>query len=172
MKFIQKIDESLLYLIQKYLVNDSLDKIIPKITRLGDAGIIWIAIGIVLLITKKFRSYGILMMGSMFLCLLVGNIILKPLIKRSRPCWKDTSVKILIPEPKDFSFPSGHTMSSFAGAMSLCYMNASLGVLGFIFATLIAFSRVYLFVHYPSDLIVGGVFGVALCEVAMKLFIP
>ena len=169
MSFIQLIDDNILYFIQNNMVNPVMDKIMPFITGLGNAGILWIVTGIVLLFLKKYRKFGIAMLVSMGLCLVVGNIVLKPLVHRGRPCWVDPSVRMLIPIPMDYSFPSGHSMSSFAGATVLYYANKKWGVVAFILAILIAFSRMYLFVHYPSDVLVGGTIGIILGMLGVKI---
>lgn len=93
---------------------------------------------------------------------LVGNVCLKNLIARPRPCWLDDSVKLLIPIPTDYSFPSGHTLSSVVGATVLTKTNRRFDWAAIPLAALIAFSRLYLFVHYPSDILAGAVLGVAI----------
>ena len=93
--------------------------------------------------------------------LLTGNMILKPLVARMRPFTVNTAIELLIPPPTDFSFPSGHTYASFASATAICRNNRKIGVPALILASLIAFSRLYLYVHYPSDVLGGAVVGLA-----------
>lgn len=104
-------DFQILYAINK-LHNDILDKIMITITSLVNSGFIWILISIILIFIKKTRKCGILILISMFIGLVIGNGILKNIIARDRPCWIDKSIKLLIESPKDYSFPSGHTMVS------------------------------------------------------------
>ena len=133
--------------------NPILDKIMIALTNLGDAGILWIVIAIILLFMKKTRKCGILMLISMAIGLIIGNGILKNLIQRSRPCWIDTNIPLLIPNPTDYSFPSGHTLASFEAAIMILLHNKKWGIPAIIIATLIAFSRMYLFVHFPTDIL-------------------
>ena len=139
--------------------NPILDKIMVAITTLGNAGILWIGIAVFLLFIKKTRKCGILMLVSMALGLILGNGILKNVIARERPCWIDTSIPLLIPNPHDFSFPSGHTLASFEAAVMIFLHNKKWGAISFILAILIAFSRMYLFVHFPKDILCGAALG-------------
>jgi undecaprenyl-diphosphatase len=141
------------------LHNPILDKIMIGLTSLGDAGLIWIAIGIVLLFIKKTRKCGALMLISMALGLIIGNGILKNLIARERPCWLDPNIALLIPNPQDYSFPSGHTLASFEAAIMIFLHNKKWGIVSLVVAALIAFSRMYLFVHFPTDILGAIVLG-------------
>ncbi len=149
---------SILYAIQNIRC-DFLDWFMVFITNLGNSGIIWIIIGITMLFFKKYRKCGIAILIALLFCLIFGNGLLKNLVKRLRPCWIDNSVKLLIGNPWDYSFPSGHSFSSFAAAISITYFHKKEGIFAFVLAFLIAFSRLYLFVHYPTDILGGGVLG-------------
>ena len=131
-------------------------------TIYGGGGAIWLLAAVALLITKKYRKYGIFLLAGLAVGVLTGNIILKPLIARPRPCWIDQSVALLIANPTDFSFPSGHTLSSVIGATVLTKANPKFGIAAIPLAALIAFSRLYLYVHYPTDIIAGAALGVAI----------
>lgn len=141
------------------LHNPILDKIMIVITNLGDAGLIWIGIAIILLFMKKTRKCGVLMLISMMLGLIIGNGILKNLIARERPCWMNRNIPLLIPEPHDYSFPSGHSLASFEAAVMIYLHNKKWGIISFVLAILIAFSRMYLFVHFPTDVLCGAALG-------------
>jgi len=93
---------------------------------------------------------------------IVGNLFLKNLIERQRPCWLDPSVILLIPNPSDYSFPSGHTLSSVIAATILTLYNRKFGYVVIPLALLIAFSRLYLYVHFPSDILGGLVLGITI----------
>ncbi|MDO4536219.1 MAG: phosphatase PAP2 family protein [Clostridium perfringens] len=170
MNFIQNIDDYILVFIQDNIINPVLDSIMPVITSLGNGGTIWLVIAIILVCSSKYRKYGIMMLVSLLLCLLVGNLGLKLIVKRLRPCHVNLHVPILIDRPLDFSFPSGHTMTSFAAATILMYMNKKIGIIGMIGASLIAFSRLYLYVHYPSDVLVGMIIGIILSVTVVEIY--
>lgn len=155
-------DWTILHWIQSALVCPFMDFLMPKITLLGNGGAIWLLAAIALLITKKYRKYGIFLLAGLAVGVLTGNIILKPLIARPRPCWIDQSVALLIATPTDFSFPSGHTLSSMIGATVLTKANPKFGIAAIPLAALIAFSRLYLYVHYPTDIIAGAALGVVI----------
>lgn len=145
-----------------------LDKVMPVITSLGNWGIIWIAAAVILLFFRRTRCCGAAMGGALVGCLVIGNIILKHLVARDRPCWIETEHLMLIAVPSDFSFPSGHTMSSFAAAVVIFHYNKKAGAAALVLAALIAFSRLYLFVHFPTDVIAGLVIG---CGIGISAFI-
>lgn len=141
------------------LRNPILNGIMIFLSSIGDAGLIWIGLTIVFLIFKKTRQMGVAMAFSLIIMQLVGNVAIKHMVQRERPCWIDTSVPMLIPVPKDFSFPSGHTYSSFSAATAIYLHQKKWGVAAFILAGLIAFSRLYLFVHFPTDILGGIILG-------------
>lgn len=151
-------DFEILYAINN-MHNPVLDKIMVAITTLGNGGIIWIVIAVLLICIKKTRKCGILMLVSMFIGVIIGNVILKNLIARDRPCWIVSNIALLIENPTDYSFPSGHTLASFEAAVIIFLHNKKWGIISLIFAVLIAFSRMYLFVHFPTDIIGGAVLG-------------
>lgn len=138
-----------------------LDQIMVFLTTLGNGGMVWIALSIVLLAIPKYRIYGLTMLVALLISVIFGNVILKNVVARPRPSWIDPSVKLLIPNPTDYSFPSGHTFTSFAAAGSLFLYNKKFGTAAIVLAILIGFSRMYLYVHYPSDVLAGALFGLA-----------
>ncbi len=137
-----------------------LDSIMVTITRFGDGGIGWIVLGILLLVCKKTRKCGMCVLLSMTVCFLLGNVALKNLIGRLRPCIVDPSVRMLISTPGGYSFPSGHTLHAFTAATSVFLYYKKTGIAALVLAALIAFSRMYLYVHYPTDILGGMVLGV------------
>lgn len=162
------LDWGILHWIQTYLVCPALDAIMPRLTLLGDIGFIWILTGVVLLCTKKHRRTGILLLLGLLCGALVGNVVLKNLVARPRPCWLDESVQLLIATPKDFSFPSGHTLSSTIGATILTRADRRFGYAAIPLAVLLAFSRLYLYVHFPSDVFAGAVLGLVIGELVSR----
>lgn len=138
-----------------------LDKILAFITSLGNAGIIWIVLAVVLLILPKTRKTGIIVAAALLMDLVLCNLILKNLVARVRPYDVNTAIAILIKKPLDFSFPSGHTAASFAAmtALFLAKMKKA-WIAALVLAVLIAFSRLYFYVHYPTDVLGGAIVGI------------
>ena len=138
----------------------TLDKLMVHITKLGDGGCIWIVLDICLLLSKQTRKEGMLLTISLILEAMICNLMLKPLIARKRPCDLNPTVSLLISRPKDYSFPSGHTAASFV-AVTILYLSRNIVWQPALFiACLIALSRMYLYVHYPSDVIAGMLIGI------------
>ena len=154
------LDWSILHWIQNMLVCPALNFLMPKITLLGNGGMIWLLASGVLICTKKYRRQGILLLCGLAAGVLVGNVFLKNFVARPRPCWLDSSVRLLIANPTDYSFPSGHTLSSVIGATILTKTDRRFGYAAIPLAALIAFSRLYLYVHFPSDVLAAAVLGV------------
>ncbi len=130
------------------------------VSALGDNGLVWIALSLAFLVVPGTRRRGLNMLLALAFSFLVGNLILKNLIARPRPFTVDTQVTLLIPVPSEYSFPSGHTLSSFTAAVTLFLYHRLWGFAACILASLIAFSRMYLFVHYPTDILGGILLGI------------
>ena len=148
-----------------------LDAVMPVITLLGDAGIFWIALAVVLMLIPKTRRIGISMGAALLIGLVVCNLTLKPLMARIRPydyqlTHFGKTVSLLVATPHDYSFPSGHTLASFEGAVVLFLYNKKWSVPALILASLIAFSRLYLYVHYPTDVLASLVLAVGIAILA------
>lgn len=145
--------------IQENMRNPTLDLLMPAITALGNSGLIWLLLAGVLLLTPKHRRAGAAVLAGLVLEIICCNMVLKPLVARVRPCDVNTAVQLLIARPDDFSFPSGHTGASFAAAAALFADRNRLWIPSLILALLIAFSRLYLYVHYPTDILAGAAIG-------------
>lgn len=163
------LDWNILYWIQRELVCPVLNVLMPKITMLGNGGAIWIIAAVVLMCTKKYRKQGMVLLAGLALGALIGNVCLKLTFARPRPCWLDDSVQLLIASPKDYSFPSGHTLASVIAATILTKIDRRFGYVAIPLAALIAFSRMYLFVHFPSDVLAAVVFGILIGELSFWL---
>ncbi len=138
-----------------------LDKIMVAITSLGNAGILWIVMAAVLLIIPRTRKVGICMAIALVLDLFITNCLLKNLVARTRPYDVANFTDLIVKKPTDYSFPSGHTAASFAAVTALFMSRKKLlGTISCVIAILIAFSRMYLYVHFPTDIIGGIVVGV------------
>ena len=153
------------------------DTVMPVITMFGDGGIFWIAISLILLFTKKYRKVGLGMAFALSMGLLVCNIILKPGVARIRPYdfqmeYFAKEITLIAGGMHDFSFPSGHTIASFEACTVLMLGNRKFGIPATILAILVAFSRLYLYLHYPTDVIVsmvlGTIFGILGYALAQK----
>ena len=165
---------SFLYFLQE-LHNPVLDKIMLFITSLGNEGLLWIGIAVVMLFFKKYRKCGISIGVALLLMEITGNLVLKELIMRDRPCWIDPTVELLLKAPSSYSFPSGHTFAGFAASVTIFLNHKKEGIAAIIVASLIAFSRMYLFVHFPTDILGGMVFGTGIAVLVyfgMKKFAP
>lgn len=150
--------------------NPVLDKVMVLVSALGNAGIFWIAVGLLLLITKRYRRGGAQMLVAMAVTFIIGNLILKNLVARERPCWIDPQVQLLMASPSDYSFPSGHSMNGFAGSVSLLCIDKRIGIPAVILAAVIAFSRLYLFMHFPTDVFAGIVIGLVIALITNYVF--
>lgn len=141
----------------------------PKLTLLGSGGAIWLLAAGGMLCTKKYRRQGVILLAGLAVGVLVGDVCLKKLIARPRPCWLDDSVMMLISSPTDYSFPSGYTLSSVIGATVLTKTDRRFGWTAIPLAAVIAFSRLYLFVHFPSDILAGAILGVIIGEAVYRI---
>lgn len=136
-----------------------MDLLMPAITALGNSGLIWIILAGVLILMPKYRKIGVAVLTGLVLEVICCNLVLKPLVARIRPCDVNTAVQLLVARPDDFSFPSGHTGASFAAVSALFVSRSRLWIPSLVFAVLIAFSRLYLYVHYPTDILAGMILG-------------
>ena len=153
---LQQIDMIILLWIQEHLRIDALTPFWKVITFLGNGGWFWLVVAAVLLIPKKTRRVGITALLSIAIGFLITNVLLKNIVARPRPFDAYTEIIPLITRPTDFSFPSGHTCASFACALVFFRMlPKTYGVPAVILAGMVAFSRLYLGVHYPGD-VLGG----------------
>lgn len=167
-EWITQLDFSVLYRIQDAFRCTFLDFLMPKITFLGNAGGIWLLTAGILLSMPKYRRAGILLLTGLTVGVLVGNVAMKNLFARPRPCWIDPTVQLLLSVPKDDSFPSGHTLSSVIAATILTAANRRFAFAAIPLATLIAFSRLYLFVHFPTDVLASIALGIGIGIVVWK----
>ena len=166
LEWLRNMDWTVLHWLREVTQCGAMDLIMPKITALGNGGAVWIAAAAAMTISKKYRKYGIAMFAALIAGVLVGNLCLKNLIARARPCWLE-SVLLLIANPTDYSFPSGHTLSSVIGAYMLTAANRRFGWAAIPLAALITFSRLYLFVHFPTDVLASVVLGIVIGTVAV-----
>ena len=169
LNMIQDVDFMILDWIQSHLTCGLLDRVMPAVSFLGNAGWIWITIAVLLLLWKQHRRCGMKLAVGLIICLVVCNFLLKNGVARPRPCWINQSVELLIKTPKDYSFPSGHTMTGITSAVILMCYNRRFGIPALILACLIAFSRLYLYVHFPTDILGGLLLGILAAFLTEKL---
>ena len=166
---ILQLDFTLLNWIQDHLRCAFLDFLMPLVTLYAEKGILLIGIGLCLLLFRSRRVCGAAVLTGLAGGLVIGNLFLKNWIARPRPCWINTDVSMLTAVPTDYSFPSGHTLHSFIVAAVLLHYDRRLGIPALIMAALVAFSRLYLYVHYPTDVLAGMLLGIGIGTLAAVL---
>lgn len=147
---------------------DTLNRYMIVITHLGTGGALWVFTAFILFYLG-FRVESINIVLALMFNGIICNLLLKNILKRKRPSWIN-KVELLIKNPTDFSFPSGHASSSFAAAVTVLYYFQGMGVVFIVVAFLIAISRIYHFVHYPSDVIIGAILGIIIAIVTKNLY--
>lgn len=152
-------DAQALLWIQEQLRVPFLSGLMVLFSLIGNSGLVWIAAGLVLLIPKRSRPGGLCLLACLLGAYLLNDILIKPLVARVRPYDMIPALEILVAPLSSFSFPSGHTNASFAGAYALTAAFGKKGAFAYIPALLIAFSRCYVGVHYPTDVLAGALVG-------------
>lgn len=142
--------------IQKHTKSRKMDKAMKAVSAINNYGIFWIATSLTMAAVPKTRRHGLGMCASLGLESLLCNVVMKPMADRVRPYLKNSDIQLLVDEPWDTSFPSGHTGASFACASSLAFNHSKAWIPAGILACATGFSRMYLYVHYLSD-VLGGV---------------
>ncbi len=163
--------------------NGFLDAVMVGITSLGNAGTIFIILGFVLLFTKKHRKAGLTVLVALLTMLLCNDLFLKEFFARPRPFdlfetdmvkYAEWGTKYIYPEliemPTSFSFPSGHAASAFAAGVAVLWNNRKIGIPVFLFSSLMGFSRIYVQVHYCSD-VIGGLVSGTICALIAVLIV-
>lgn len=160
---------SILDFIQQYLRTDFGNVAMPFLSQLGNYAAVWLAAAFLLLLFPRHRKDGLAVVLAIGMAAVCGNLILKPLAARIRPCDVNTAIQLLIPRPHDYSFPSGHTAAAFGAVSALFFRRNKLWIPAAVLAVPMAFSRLYLYVHYPSDVLAGAILGILLGWAACKL---
>ncbi len=174
METLLQVDGNILLWIQEYIRNDFLDPIVKFITHSGDHGYLWIGLLVVLLCIPKTRKAALIGAATLLLTYIVTNLCLKPLVARTRPYEVVEGLSRIIEKQSDRSFPSGHTANSMAVGVSLWLISRKQELLGddklyfpkpagwivLIWSVLIGLSRLYVGVHYPTDVIGGAIIAI------------
>ena len=165
------IDGNILLWIQDNLRNDFMTRFWKFITSLGNLGTIWIIISLVLIFIPKTKKIGVMSGIALILSLIFINIILKNMVASPRPFTEIENLVCLVSKPREYSFPSGHASSSFASAVIfLKKLKKRYSIPLFLLAVMIAFSRLYIGVHYPTDVLCGAIFGTLIGFLAMWIY--
>lgn len=165
---IRSLDRKIIYCIQYKLYNPVLEKIMKVLTIMGNYSIIWIFIMLVLYVVGE-KKWSFFMLSCMLVTNVVNNVFIKAVVRRDRPFEVYDDIERLIPNPYGSSFPSGHSANAFSCATLLLHISLPIGILATILACGISFSRLYLRVHFFTDILGGAVIGV-LCTFAVLAF--
>ena len=167
MQNIYFIDFLILDFIQSFLKSFVLDPVMQMLSYIGEAGAIWLLAAFIMLFFRKSRPCAVMLLTSLVLALLIGELGLKNIICRPRPFMVNRDIVLNIKDPTGYSFPSGHSSCAFASAYVIArtLKSKAAGIGAYILACLIAFSRLYNYVHFPTD-VLGGIILGTLCAMA------
>lgn len=159
---------TLLDYIHNNLHNSFLDYFLSLLSNLGNGKFLWAAMAYLLLLWKKTRTCGILMTFGLITSTLLGEHILKPLFARERPFNNFPNMVLLVNRPWGYSFPSGHTFDAFISSSILYRYKKEYGIVAFFIAFSMGYSRMYFYLHYPSDVLAGAILGIVLGNLIYK----
>lgn len=169
-EIINFVDSQILDFIQNTFRCTFLDFVMAFFSYIGEKGGLWIILGLILLCFRKTRATGVMLICAMLIGFLVGELAIKNIVCRPRPFVQNPGVDIFIKLPSGYSFPSGHSCSSFAAATVLIVRDKRFGIPAIIVASLIVFSRLYNYVHFPSDVLCGILLGIASAVIVLVIF--
>lgn len=165
------VDLQILLFIQEHFTNPVFNVIMPFVSFIAENGVLWLAVAVLMLFFKKSRRFGVMVIIAVAAGFLIGELGMKNIVCRIRPCNEYPALHQMIVEaPTSFSFPSGHSCSSFAAATIIFFYDKRFGVPALILAATIAFSRMYLFVHYPTDVLCGICLGIVMAVLTYTVY--
>ncbi len=148
--------------------NAFLDRAMPCISFLGRWCLLWIVLTILCLAVKRYRKLGRSLLCNMAVSVVVCNLIMKRVVQRIRPYVLNETVQLIVPPESEYSFPSGHTFFAFSCATIVFFYHKKAGIALYVLAVVMAFSRLYLYVHFPTDVMFGALFGVLTAVLSYK----
>lgn len=148
-----------------------LDFVMPVLGTIGN-GVLWVSLGVLLFLLPKYRKNGFVTLLSLLAGILIGNVILKNALARPRPCWLNPDFPLLVKNPGDYSFPSGHTLAATITAYNMTKANRKFGFIVIPLAALVAFSRMYCYVHYLTDILSGVLLGIIISYLFNRFLLP
>ena len=174
MSFIQNFDNQIILFLNSLGSNVIIDNIMKFISFLGNKGWFYIVVGLVMIMFIKRYPYigrwGLILLFSLLISTIIVNVLIKPIIQRDRP-FDTLLLDLIINRPNDYSFPSGHTTAAFGAAIVFLYINKKIGYIMLIFAIFMGFSRMYLLVHYFTDVLFGALIGSIISIIVCKFYI-
>ncbi|MGM9987200.1 MAG: phosphatase PAP2 family protein [Bacillaceae bacterium] len=163
MDSIQKLDNTIIDFVHKKVPKSKVfDKVSIIINKIGYGGVMWVIVALTLILFTPYKQYGFMIILADFLYFILCNQFIKPKYSRQRPFQQNNAIEIIIKEPNSSSFPSGHATIAFSCTTILFFMNPLVGMIALVLSVVIACSRLYLLVHYPSDVTAGILIGIML----------
>lgn len=167
---ITALDFNIVLWVQQHIRSPFLSAFFIPFTTIGNAGILFILIGIIMLFFKKTRQSGRLLLLSITISFILNDIVIKNIVQRPRPYNTFSQIIPLVPPPGKYSFPSGHTAAAFSSMITLFFTQKKCALTGLFIALLMGFSRIYVGVHYPTDVFCGAILGTTVAVVAAIIF--
>lgn len=170
MNWFLTLDGNILLWIQEYVRKDRLDQVVTFITNLGNAGWFWLVLSVLLLFFVKYRKTGLISLVAILIGFVITNLLLKNIVNRIRPYEVVEGLRFIGKMPHDASFPSGHSTCSMATSVVLLKkLPKKAGIPLFVLGILICLSRLYVGVHYPTDVLMGAAVGIVSAFAAIRI---
>ena len=168
---ITALDFNIVLWVQQHVRSPFLSAFFIPFTTIGNAGILFILIGVLLLFFKRTRQSGILLLISLTISFILNDIVVKNIVQRPRPFNAFSQIVPLVPPPGKYSFPSGHTAAAFSSMVTFFFTQRKYAICGLVIALLMGISRIYVGVHYPTDVFFGALLGTAVAVTSAIIFL-